>query len=79
MHRIPDLVDLTIAEPPRRSQLLEGLRVRLSDVIPALRLIAEGGAVIGRKLSVRANGNDIAPSLKAGTHGYFDLRLIAGS
>ncbi len=44
------MVDLTLTEPPRRSQLLEGLRVRLSEVIPALRLIAEG--VLGADSSI---------------------------
>jgi len=36
------LVDLAIANPPRRTQLLEGLRARLREAVPALRLIAEG-------------------------------------
>jgi hypothetical protein len=36
------LADLTLAGPPRRPQLIEGLRARLGDVVPALRLIAEG-------------------------------------
>jgi hypothetical protein len=41
MHRIIDLADLTLAEPPRGSQLLERLRARLSEIVPSLRLIAE--------------------------------------
>jgi len=36
------LVDLTLAQPPQRAQLLEGLRPRLGEAVPALRLIAEG-------------------------------------
>jgi hypothetical protein len=44
------LVDLRLAEPPRRSQLVEGLRARLSEVVPALRLIAEG--VLGANSSI---------------------------
>jgi len=44
------LVDLRLAEPPRRSQLLEGLRARLSEAVPALRLIAEG--VLGADSSI---------------------------
>ncbi len=35
------MTDLRLAEAPRRSQLIEGLRSRLSEVVPALRLIAE--------------------------------------
>ena len=50
MHRTPGLVDLTLAEPPRRSQLVEGLRARLPEVVPALRLIAEG--VLGADSSI---------------------------
>jgi hypothetical protein len=42
MRRITRLADLTLAEPPRRPQLVEGLRTRLSEVVPAFRLIAEG-------------------------------------
>ncbi len=41
MHRTTRLTDLRLAEAPRRSQLIEGLRSRLSEVVPALRLIAE--------------------------------------
>ena len=44
------LADLTLAEPPRRPQLVEGLRTRLCEVIPALRLIAEG--VLGADSSI---------------------------
>ena len=44
------MADLTLAEPPRRSQLVEGLRVRLGEVVPALRLIAEG--VLGADSSI---------------------------
>ena len=44
------MADLTLAEPPRRSQLLEGLRARLSEAVPALRLIAEG--VLGADSSI---------------------------
>ncbi len=36
------MADWTLAEPPRRSQLVEGLRAQLGEVVPALRLIAEG-------------------------------------
>jgi hypothetical protein len=36
------LAELTLTGPPRRAQLIEGLRARLSDWVPALRLIAEG-------------------------------------
>jgi hypothetical protein len=36
------LADLTLTGPPRRPQLIEGLRTRLGDVVPAFRLIAEG-------------------------------------
>jgi hypothetical protein len=50
MHRVTHLVDLTFVEPPRRSQLLEGLRARLPEVAPALRLIAEG--VLGADSSI---------------------------
>jgi hypothetical protein len=35
------LADLTLAEPPRGSHLLERLRARLSEIVPSLRLIAE--------------------------------------
>jgi hypothetical protein len=42
--------DSTLAEPPRRPQLVEGLRTRLCEVIPALRLIAEG--VLGADSSI---------------------------
>lgn len=44
------MVDLKLANPPRRSQLLEGLRGRLCEVVPALRLIAEG--VLGADASI---------------------------
>ena len=44
------MAELTLAEPPRRSQLVEGLRARLSEVVPALRLIAEG--VLGADSSI---------------------------
>jgi hypothetical protein len=44
------LADLTPAEPPRRSQLVEGLRTRLGEVVPTLRLIAEG--VLGADSSI---------------------------
>jgi hypothetical protein len=33
---------LALAEPPRRPQLNEALRARLSEVVPGLRLIVEG-------------------------------------
>jgi hypothetical protein len=36
------LADLTPAEPPSRSQLVEGLRARLGEIVPTLRVIAEG-------------------------------------
>ncbi len=36
------MAELAIAAPPRRPQLVEGLRLRLGEVVPALRLIAEG-------------------------------------
>ncbi len=36
------MTDLRLAVPPHRPQLIEGLRTRLSEVVPALRLIAEG-------------------------------------
>jgi len=36
------LADLRVAEAPRRSQLVEGLRARLGEIVPALRVIAEG-------------------------------------
>ena len=42
MRRTMHLADLTLAEPPRRPQLVEGLRTRLCEVVPGLRLIAEG-------------------------------------
>jgi hypothetical protein len=42
MRRTTRLADLTLAEPPRRPQLVEGLRTRLCEVVPALQLIAEG-------------------------------------
>ena len=42
MRRTTSLADLTLAEPPRRPQLIGELRTRLSEVVPALRLIAEG-------------------------------------
>ena len=48
------------------------------QITKRLRLIAEGGAVIGRELRARADGDDIVSSIKAAPHGYFDLRLIAG-
>ncbi len=44
------MADLTLTEPPRRPQLVEGLRTRLCEVIPALRLIAEG--VLGADSSI---------------------------
>jgi len=44
------LADLTSAEPPRRSQLVEGLRARLAEVVPTFRLIAEG--VLGADASI---------------------------
>ena len=44
------MVDFRLAEPPQRSQLIEGLRARLPEVIPALRLIAEG--VLGADSSI---------------------------
>ena len=44
------MADLTLAEPPRRPQLIEGLRTRLSEVVPALQLIAEG--VLGANSSI---------------------------
>jgi hypothetical protein len=40
--RATHLADLALAEPPSRSQLIEGLRARLAEVVPTLRLIAEG-------------------------------------
>ena len=36
------LADLTITEPPARSRLIEQLRPRLSELVPALQLVAEG-------------------------------------
>jgi hypothetical protein len=42
MHRNTPLGDLALAEPPRRPQLVEGIRARLSEVVPAFQLIAEG-------------------------------------
>ena len=50
MHRTTHLADLTLAEPPRRPQLVEGLRTRLCEVVPGLRLIAEG--VLGADSSI---------------------------
>jgi hypothetical protein len=50
MRRTTRLADLTLAEPPRRPQLIEELRTRLSEVVPALRLIAEG--VLGADSSI---------------------------
>lgn len=44
------MADLTSAEPPRRSQLVEGLRARLAEVVPTFRLIAEG--VLGADASI---------------------------
>ncbi len=41
-HRTTRLADLTLAGSPRRPQLIEGLRARLDDVGPAVRLIADG-------------------------------------
>jgi len=49
-HRTTRLADLTPAEPPRRPQLVEGLRARLGEVVPTLRLIAEG--VLGADASI---------------------------
>jgi hypothetical protein len=48
--------DSTLAEPPRRPQLVEGLRTRLCEVIPALRLIAEG--VLGADSSIDFVGEE---------------------
>jgi hypothetical protein len=36
------LAELALARPPRKSQLIEGLRARLDEVVPSLQLIAEG-------------------------------------
>lgn len=44
------MADLALAQPPRRSQLTEGLRARLGEVVPALQLIAEG--VLGADSSI---------------------------
>jgi len=44
------MADLTPAEPPRRSQLVERLRTRLAEVVPTFRLIAEG--VLGADSSI---------------------------
>jgi hypothetical protein len=44
------MADLTPAEPPRRSQLVERLRGRLSEVVPTFRMIAEG--VLGADSSI---------------------------
>jgi hypothetical protein len=42
MRRNRRLADLALARPPHRSQLTEGLRARLGEVVPSLHLIAEG-------------------------------------
>ena len=44
------MADLRLAVPPHRPQLIEGLRARLSEVVPALRLIAED--VLGADSSI---------------------------
>ena len=44
------MADLALAQPPRRSQLTEGLRARLGEVVPSLHLIAEG--VLGADSSI---------------------------
>ncbi len=36
------MADLTITEPPARSQLIEQLRPRLGEVVPTFHLVAEG-------------------------------------
>jgi hypothetical protein len=48
------------------------------QITKRLRLIAEGGVVIGRKLNARVDGENILSSMRADPHGYFDLRLLAG-
>jgi len=71
------LADLTLAEPPRRPQLVEGLRTRLCEVVPGLRLIAEG--VLGADSSIDFVG--VEPTgrvvlILVGEEGN-DLELIA--
>ncbi len=44
------MADLALIEPPRRAELAEGLRARLGEVVPTLRLIAEG--VLGADSSI---------------------------
>jgi len=44
------MADLALAEPLRRSQLVEGLRSRLAEIVPTLRVIAEG--VLGADSSI---------------------------
>ena len=48
------------------------------QITPHVRLVAEGGAALSRKLQLRSGDEASVHSDKADTHGYFELRLYAG-
>ncbi|HXV37185.1 MAG TPA: hypothetical protein VEC18_08550 [Myxococcota bacterium] len=71
------MADLKLAEPPRRAQLIEQIRVRIGEVVPAFQLIAEN--VLGADASIDLVG--VEPTGRAvlvlvGAEGD-DLELIA--
>lgn len=48
------------------------------QITPYVRLVAEGGAALSRKLQLRSGDDKRIYSDEADAHGYFELRLYAG-